>query len=378
MSITILYGDIKKLNIDTAVEHNTLCLNNSKYIKDKSDKKAVKSVLSDIKDVNKGGAILVNDKKIKAKNTLRPVEALNFSSANKNDSSLYVLYQEILNVAIQMGSNNIAIPVIRTKNEKTSIENSILTGLSVFEDYIRKSGTDMDIYFVLPNYNTVRKYKSLFLNGAIEDRLVYLINDDGTIGSSINIHDEMNKTFLKKKLKAMQLTEDKLFSILTKTIIGLSLLILILGKIFPIVRVSGRSMYPTFNDGNVLLLKKDLSEIHRNDIVIFDLSRHFDDDERIKKEKNKFMIKRVVGLPGDSLTCTDGYLYVNGTKEHQDFNVPLENEGILIRTITLKSGQYFVMGDNRNNSFDSRYYGYITREDMYGIYKCRLIGNIFK
>lgn len=378
MSITILYGDIKKLNIDTAVEHNTLCLNDLKYIKDKSDKKAVKSVLSDIKDVNKGGAILVNDKKNKAKNTLRPVEALNFSSANKNDSSLYVLYQEILNVAIQMGSDNIAIPVIRTKNEKTSIENSILTGLSVFEDYIRKSGTDMDIYFVLPNYNTVRKYKSLILNGTIEDRLVYLINDDGTIGSSINIHDEMNKTFLKKKLKAMQLTEDKLFSILAKTIIGLSLLILILGKIFPIVRVSGRSMYPTFNDGNVLLLKKDLSEIHRNDIVIFDLSRHFDDDERIKKEKNKFMIKRVVGLPGDSLTCTDGYLYVNGTKEYQDFNVPLENEGILTKTITLKSGQYFVMGDNRNNSFDSRYYGYITREDMYGIYKCRLIGNIFK
>lgn len=171
---------------------------------------------------------------------------------------------------------------------------------------------------------------------------------------------------------------EKLFLIFIIFLLILCLIFLLAGRALILVRVSGNSMYPTFKNGDILFLNKDINNIHKNDIVVFNLSKHFHSEDRANAEKKKFFVKRVVGVPGDYLCSVDGYLYVNGFKENEYYNIKLNYEGLLSENISLKNKEYFVLGDNRNDSFDSRYYGYITKDDIVGIYKCKIICNLFK
>lgn len=115
--------------------------------------------------------------------------------------------------------------------------------------------------------------------------------------------------------------------------------------------VSGESMYPTFYDGDVLKCEKVTGGtiINRGDVVIFDC--------QMKK-----LVKRVVAISGDTVFIKDGILYVNDAPSVYNFDDPIEYAGLLEEPITVKPQEYVCLGDNRNNSSDSRLFGPIKKD----------------
>ena len=125
--------------------------------------------------------------------------------------------------------------------------------------------------------------------------------------------------------------------------------------VFTLVRVDGTSMNNTLDNKDILLLNEFDKTYNRFDIVVFD-------------NGNDKLIKRVIGLPGETVELKDNILYINDKKIEQDF---LDEENLNTTTGTLAKtyvpkGYYFVMGDNRRNSFDSRYFGAIKKEKIMG------------
>jgi signal peptidase I len=115
--------------------------------------------------------------------------------------------------------------------------------------------------------------------------------------------------------------------------------------------VSGESMYPTFDNGQYLIVDEIsylLGNIHRGDVVIF----HFPGDTK------RFFIKRLIGLPNEKIIVTDKDVTIINKDNPNGFKLtePYVNEKIFIQTgeYTTGDGEYFVMGDNRNQSSDSR------------------------
>lgn len=117
------------------------------------------------------------------------------------------------------------------------------------------------------------------------------------------------------------------------------------------VRVNGSSMYPTLKGGEIMLLNK-LGKIDRFDIVVLKLDN---------KEDN--LIKRVIGMPEESVEIKDNKIYVNDKILEESFGVGVTYN---IDKVTLKDDEYFVLGDNRIISMDSRVFGTINKEEIKG------------
>ena len=129
--------------------------------------------------------------------------------------------------------------------------------------------------------------------------------------------------------------------------------------------VSGASMYPTLHNGDRMILSK-VGDIHRFDVVILKAP-----DENVE------YIKRVIGMPGDTIEMKSGVLYINGKKVDQPFinTEVLAKQTVFMDDFTLESltgeskvpeGKYFVLGDNRGVSKDSRMIGFIDRSAIEG------------
>lgn len=126
--------------------------------------------------------------------------------------------------------------------------------------------------------------------------------------------------------------------------------------------VEGMSMFPTLEDRENLILDKityRFRDPERYDIVVFPPPY----------KENTYYIKRVIGLPGETVQILDGEVYINGEKLALDFGYEkIENPGLAAEAFVLEKDEYFVMGDNRNASLDSREpeVGNIRRSDIIG------------
>src|SRR5437660_458392 len=131
------------------------------------------------------------------------------------------------------------------------------------------------------------------------------------------------------------------------------------------VKVEGTSMLPRLHDGERIFVNKLIyydeyrwaPKIERGDIVVF----WFPDDP------SKSYIKRVIGLPGDTVEVHDGHVRVNGIDLDESYLNQQLNMSHASRPPTyVKPGYYFVMGDNRDNSSDSRIWGLVPKKYIYG------------
>ncbi len=124
--------------------------------------------------------------------------------------------------------------------------------------------------------------------------------------------------------------------------------------------VSGHSMNPTFKDGEsvVGIYSNLVKTLDRGDIIAIE----------VDKDEKFYLIKRIMGLPGETVQIKEGYLYINGEIYSSDpFKEDVMSEaGLFAEEVTLKENEYFVLGDNRNNSRDSRYYGPIDYKNIIG------------
>src|SRR5262249_47513660 len=149
---------------------------------------------------------------------------------------------------------------------------------------------------------------------------------------------------------------------------SISLLLILLSPLIVIfliqpVKVEGLAMQPTLNSGDRIFLEKQIETIDRGDIVAF----WFPDDP------SKSFIKRVIGLPGETIRIDfKGAVYVNGNQidepyvspDHSRFPRPFPDTFI-------KPHYYFVMGDNRDQSNDSRSWGLVPEKYIYGKFLAR-------
>ena len=120
------------------------------------------------------------------------------------------------------------------------------------------------------------------------------------------------------------------------------------------VQVDGKSMYPTLDDNEILLLKKYDHSYERFDIVVFE----YNDSK---------LVKRIIGLPGEYVAYKDNELYINNEKvyfELEAYTYDFELSELGYKEIP--EDYYLVLGDNRTNSIDSRRIGLIPKENILG------------
>jgi signal peptidase I len=125
------------------------------------------------------------------------------------------------------------------------------------------------------------------------------------------------------------------------------------------VRVEGTSMQPELRDQDRLFINKfayRFENISRGDVVVFHYPR----------DPEKSYIKRVIALPGDSLRIDDGRVYVNGKRVEEPYVPWRYRDGRSMPEIVIPQGDYFVMGDHRSISSDSRDFGPVDRQLIYG------------
>jgi signal peptidase I len=125
------------------------------------------------------------------------------------------------------------------------------------------------------------------------------------------------------------------------------------------VRVEGTSMLPMLQDQDRLFINKmayRVGEIHRGDVVVF-LYPH---------DHEKSYIKRVIALPGDDLRIDHGQVYVNGDKVMEKYVPKRFADDRSQPEMTVPANEYFVMGDHRSISSDSRDFGPVDRDLIYG------------
>ena len=121
--------------------------------------------------------------------------------------------------------------------------------------------------------------------------------------------------------------------------------------------VNGASMEPNFNDGDYLLIDEityRFRQPQRGEVVVF----------RYPNDRSVFFIKRIIGLPGETVAIRDNAAYINNVELKEDYLPPIKTSG---RTeLALGPDEYFVLGDNRVESFDSRSWGALPKKNIIG------------
>lgn len=174
-----------------------------------------------------------------------------------------------------------------------------------------------------------------------------------------------NKHQKRKKHENKKQNENKKGSRLKKgsIIIGLlmffGLCLLVLVQFYGVRTVEGNSMEPTLKNEQIIIIEKQPDQLHRGDVLAFN----------VPQMGEKEFVKRIIGLPGDTIYASQGKLYVN------DESLSTEYTGSVTKDFTLKEicgretvpeGKLFVLGDNRSHSTDSRNYGFVDQGEIKG------------
>lgn len=141
---------------------------------------------------------------------------------------------------------------------------------------------------------------------------------------------------------------------------ALIILVVIIIRVFLFtpIRVEQKSMFPTLHPNDIMVLNKigfSLGGVKRFDIVVI-------------KTKEEYIIKRVIGLPGEYIEYKNNKLYINNKVVQESF-INIDTDDFILEVIgheTIPKNKYFVVGDNRGNSTDSRIIGLIDKKDIIG------------
>ncbi len=182
-----------------------------------------------------------------------------------------------------------------------------------------------------------------------------------------NMDNSMSKqmTGTKRKGRGLNKVMREMISTLLYLLIVLSVTYFVIHYVGQRTEVWGASMESTLNHGDNLIVDKityRFKDPQRFDIIVFPF----------QYEEDTFYIKRIIGLPGETVQIgLDGTIYIDGEVLEENYGreiIKPENVGIAVEPVVLGDDEYFVMGDNRNNSSDSRteVVGNIHRDDIIG------------
>ena len=145
-----------------------------------------------------------------------------------------------------------------------------------------------------------------------------------------------------------------------KLVIVIVIILFLMVYVVSVTQVVGGSMDPTLKNQDVLILNKAkyrFSDVKRGDVIAFTY------------EDTKYLIKRVIGLPGDHISIIDNKGYINARYYSEDYLKDVDTPDFDLQDLgynTVPEGMYFVLGDNRDNSLDSRKIGLVEEEDIMG------------
>ena len=154
-------------------------------------------------------------------------------------------------------------------------------------------------------------------------------------------------------LHALSWARDLAFSVL--------IAIILIVFIYQPVKVEGTSMLPTLSDQERIFINKftyhfGFGDIQRGDMVVF----------WFPLDPDKSYIKRVIGIPGDVVSIDAGQVYVNHQALREDYVPEMYHDRVSYEEHRVPPGEYFVLGDHRVSSSDSRTWGFVKREAIYG------------
>jgi signal peptidase I len=118
------------------------------------------------------------------------------------------------------------------------------------------------------------------------------------------------------------------------------------------IKVVGGAMEPTLNDGDRVWVTRVFDQLERGDIVGF----------RSPRDESRSFLKRIVGLPGERIEMVDGVVSINGRSISEPYVDKANRSSDTWGPITIPAGEYFMMGDNRRHSMDSRSWGTVRRD----------------
>jgi signal peptidase I len=177
------------------------------------------------------------------------------------------------------------------------------------------------------------------------------------------IEKEQPKTVKDKAVNILGSIGTFIYSFIETVVIALVIAVVLYLFIMTPHEVLGNSMHPTYKNGEYLMANKltyKFGEPRRGDVIIF------------KYSDTQDFIKRIIGIPGDTVMIKDGKVYINGNLLNEDSylkDTVYTSGGEYLaegETLTLEENEYFVLGDNRPHSSDSRTFGPISKDRIKG------------